>query len=401
MAEGHPVPARSRRKLVLRLAFGIIAGLTFALLTFALFELLGLKPGPISSIWVALALLAVDYYLSIALHELAHAATARVVGMRVHTLTIGPLRVSRAADGSVSVHWMWRFFLGGFTGAVFRDGRFRRGATAMMIAAGPLVSLLLAVGSLALLDLGPTPARWREISPWLGSARFFLLYLGYFSLFHFVFSAVPLPGDAGFCFNDGRQLVRLWSNSPEVVQWRALQAIGHLSLAGARPRVWPEELVRQLEAREGKDRTGAFSAAMSLQYAVDAGFSAEEVDRRYRLAASRLEALPLPLQEGIRITLAFHDAWIRKDAASARAWLAVPRSSLVDAFHRRKVDAALALLEGRLLEARQAVDETRVLMRRARFVVSGDEYEHLDAMAAAAGASGLALSGAGLGLKMQ
>ena len=394
MGEQHPVPARSRKKLVLRLALGILAGLTFAPLTFALFDRLGLRSGPVSSIWVALALLAVDYYLSIALHELAHAVTARVVGMRVHTLTVGPLMVLRAADGSLSVRWMWRMFMGGFTGAVFRDGGFRRSAVATMIAAGPVTSLALAVGSLALLDLGPSPAGWREISPWLGSTRFFLLYLGYFSLFHFVFSAIPLPGDAGFCFTDGRQLLRLWSNSPEVVQWRALQALGHLSLAGARPRVWPEELMRQLDGREAVDRTAAFAAALSLQYAADAGLSAEEVERRYRLTVTRLDALPAALQGGIRLTLAFHDAWIRKDGASAREWLEGPRNPLVDGFHRRKVDAALALLEGRLTEARQAVDETRALMRRARFAVSADEHEHLDAIAAAAGARGPPLSSA-------
>ena len=127
MGERHPVPARSRKKLVLRLAVGTLAGLTFALLTFALFGRLGLRSGPVSSVWVALVLLAIDYYLSIALHELAHAVTARVVGMRVHTLTIGPLMVLRATDGSLSVRWMWRWSLGGFTGAFFRDGRFRRG----------------------------------------------------------------------------------------------------------------------------------------------------------------------------------------------------------------------------------------------------------------------------------
>lgn len=133
------------------------------------------------------------------LHELAHAAVARALGMKVWRLSVGAGRrwADRAwGDFVVEVRSWWVM---GCVVAEPRASRFPAAAWALMVSAGPAANLLLAACA---------AAGWWSL-PWGMGANF----LGFFALTNgmtFALSAWPhMIGGSGGLPSDGMQLLRL------------------------------------------------------------------------------------------------------------------------------------------------------------------------------------------------
>ncbi len=87
---------------------------------------------------------------------------------------------------------------------------------------------------------------------------------------------------------------------------------------------------------------------------------------------------------GVRVSLALYEAWVRKNGSAARAWLEGATGPFVDAFHCKKVEAALCLLDGDAQAAVEAASEGTALLRKATFPVTSMDREFFDQVRAAA-----------------
>lgn len=106
-------------------------------------------------------------FLSVVIHELAHALAARWYGVKTRNITL----------------WL----LGGV--AQFEQMPRQRGAEAVVAIVGPIISFLL--GMLLLLVAGIVPAEW-------ASGRLLLIYLGVLNIILAIFNLLPaLPLDGG------------------------------------------------------------------------------------------------------------------------------------------------------------------------------------------------------------
>ena len=383
--EMHPKESTSRRVVptVLRMLLGVFLGLLFVFCLFVVLNRIGLPRIRVSSLWAAIGLSLLAYFLAVAIHEAGHLLATLAVKMRVYVLALGPVTVFRSAAGRLNVQWLWRFFAAGFTGCVFPDGVFRPRQMALVLAAGPLASLFLGLASFLVLYREPAVSEPSLVTAWFPSISFLLAALGCNALGHFVVSMLPLSLGNPVCLTDGGQLLDLWRESPGLAQWRAIRTVSHLSIAGVRPRDWPKSAAADFENPAGRDDIEALSAFHAFIYAWDA-CPASEAERHFEGCVKFFPKLPAIYRPGVRVTCAFYEAWVRKDASAARSWLKGAEGPFLDAYHAKKVDAALALLDGDRSAALAAVHAGKALMSRARVSVTGDDHDHFDWLLAAA-----------------
>jgi tetratricopeptide (TPR) repeat protein len=160
---------------------------------------------------------------SIALHEGGHALVARLLRLRVPRIDIGiGRRVAR---------WRWRrtsisihaFPLLGVTylGADRVAGlRWRLWLT---ILAGPITTALIAIGALAVLDVGITDAFWPQHAVLAGPAIIELV--AFQAIWSLVVNLLPVEFHAGFS-SDGLQLLRIPTvDSRQLEELRVLPAV--------------------------------------------------------------------------------------------------------------------------------------------------------------------------------
>jgi len=83
------------------------------------------------------------------------------------------------------------------------------------------------------------------------------------------------------------------------------------------------------------------------------------------------------------MSFALYEAWVRKNGDAARAWLNGASGPFVDAFHAKKVEAALALLDGDPERAHAAADAGTTLLAKARLVVTAADHEFFDSIRSA------------------
>jgi len=131
-----------------------------------------------------------------ALHECGHALAALLAGFKVRALCIGPLVFSGEATGRrVRFEWKGLFLPGGYTGAVPAGPQGYRVRQMIVIAAGPITSLLAGGGLLAVASLLPA-TRFESLWPMAAMGSVVGLYLGVINLLPF-----------GYC--DGTMLFHL------------------------------------------------------------------------------------------------------------------------------------------------------------------------------------------------
>jgi hypothetical protein len=82
--------------------------------------------------------------------------------------------------------------------------------------------------------------------------------------------------------------------------------------------------------------------------------------------------------------LALYEAWVRKNGAAARVWFKGATGPFVDAFHAKKVEAALHLLDGDARAAVEAANAGTALFSKAAFPGTSMDREFFDAVRAAA-----------------
>jgi Peptidase family M50 len=248
---------------------------------------------------LAVGLLAI--LLVLLVHELGHLLGGHLVGFRAFLLIIGPFRFERSAAG-----WSMRLntslaLSGGLAGSAPTDTRDLRRRTAIMVAAGPLASILLALiagfgaYSFALTSTIAT-------APFLNALTFFTLIT--IAVMSAGIALVTLiPGRTSGFLTDGARLLRLLRGGPVAARDSALQAIGGSSLSGIRPRDWDPSLLHDACALEDGSAF-AFNALQLMQiHTADRGDINESL-LRLRALLTMMDRIPKSQVAGIHLDAA-------------------------------------------------------------------------------------------------
>ncbi len=281
--------------------------------------------------------------LVIAVHEAGHLAMGMGRGMRFLMFIAGPFGLVASSDG---VRFRWFFNLGtmgGVAAALPDPARPLAPQMMPMVLGGPLASLLLAAGALAI--------------AWASDGRLaaYALVTGLLSLA--IFTVTALPFRAGGFMSDGMQWLAYRRGGAEVELRARLTALMGQSVAGTRPRDLDIDTLRLAQNQAGGDDVLRAVGTWFYSYTValdngDVEAAAGWLDRMSEV----LEQYPQGFRQGICIELAIFEAMYRQRADVARDWLMRSRGGIVDASRRHLAEAALATLEGRRVDALQALE---------------------------------------------
>lgn len=290
-------------------------------------------------------------FLLVLVHEVGHLTGGRLAGFRAYLLLVGPLRVERVRE-------RWTVGLnpriatwGGLAASAPDDARNLRGRMALYAAAGPGANLLSGIAVLAVLVA------------WAGSLPPVLhAWMIAFTLGSFVLGVLTLiPGQAAGMYTDGGRLLRLLRTGPELEGDLALIALTGLSLAGRRPREWPQELVAQALSLPPDSLMGVFARQVAYLRTLDLG-DVEAAKAHLDEALDHREVMGTAGGATIRLHGAFFYATHGDDVLRARRLLDEARESPLEARHLRPMaEAAVLMAEGDETGARAKLGEARLL----------------------------------------
>jgi hypothetical protein len=312
---------------------------------------------------ILFALVPLLYMLCVAAHELGHVLGGRLADFRMLLLIVGPLRIDRAGDG-LRAGFNRNILLGGGLAAMVPEGLhdLRRRAV-VMVAGGPLLSLMVGAQFLALYQ-ATSPALLRADAAFVAklTALAFLI-IGGASLLIGLLTLVPAR--SGGFYSDGARMLRLMRTTDETEREVALLALTGISMAGKRPREWDARLV---ESGAGIRDGGPFEVLgrqFAYAHALDRGDVAA-ARQHLEDALDRVGQLPAAARASLLLAAATFYALHDGDALRGRALLQQARHGLLPAPHQRHVaEAAVLLAEGDAAAAHDAAREARRLAETA------------------------------------
>jgi hypothetical protein len=308
---------------------------------------------------VVMALLPLLYMLCVAIHELGHVLGGRLGSFRTLLFIVGPLRVERTATGfrpGLNTSILLGGGLAAMTPVGLHDLRRR---TVVMVAMGPVVSLMAGAQLLAVYQ-ATSPLLLREPTAFgTQLLAFALLALGVISLLLGLVTLVPAR--TGGFYSDGARMLRLMKASEETEREVALIALTGMSMAGTRPREWDRALVEQgAGIRDG----GPFEVGgrqFAYAHALDNG-DIDSAREHLHAALERVDQLPAGARGSLFLAAATFHALYDGDAATARACLARARTGMMAAPHQRRLaEAAVLLAEGDVAGARSVARDAQRL----------------------------------------
>ncbi len=300
--------------------------------------------------------------LVLLVHELGHLTGGLLVGFRAFLLIVGPIRLERASRGwRVALNTNMALF-GGLAGSAPTDGRHLARRTAVMVAGGPMVSLLVGIGAavaLVALDLLPLD-RDTPFSSVL--SVFGLLCVGGTSAAIGVVTLMPLT-TSGF-LSDGARLLRLICGGPVATSDAAIQAIVGASLSGVRPRDWDPQLLQAACALVDGSVFEFTAWQLAQMHAADAG-KTEESLYQLRQLLPHIDRMPASLTAAIHLDAARQFA-IAGAVAEARAQFALATGPTIAAPYLRPfAEAALLASDGRRADAMAIVPTIRAHLEQS------------------------------------
>ncbi|WP_310147661.1 site-2 protease family protein [Luteimonas sp. 3794] len=290
----------------------------------------------------------------IVVHEAGHALAGLSRGMHAIAFGVGPLRWERGGDD----HWRWRNGggirgVGGFAALVPRGTRgLSRFDQMIFLCGGPLANLLTAAVLAALVAWLPMPA-WLTgtlIGVALGAAT---LGLG---------NLIPLHVQGWR--TDGRGLLDLLRRTPDAALQLQVNQLMALSLAGVRPRDWPEAALPAGDAVIASSSLQQTAQILRLSRAIDRRDAGAARPEALALTAAFASAPPV-FQSAIAVALASHAALLIGDRRLLSAWRLRCEGGLMDLSpYRAWLDAEIARLDGDGAAASMHVERARGLISR-------------------------------------
>jgi len=258
-----PLPTRASRKaqgsqtflplLLIAVALGIAIRYLTPLQWRAAFAAVDVAhPQGATSLFAAVA-------AAVVLHEAGHLLAALLFDFQILGIALGPFRAARSF-GTWRVRFSARTFFSGSVSAIPRNTRAWRGRMLLVVAAGPIATLLTGTAAAAVFSSHPN-------SEWSST---FLAALTQLSLFIFVLGLIPNSRDARIR-NDARLLLILRRDSQEARSILLCHLVTQLEVAGTRPQDYPEQLMLELAATPGRAEFMLFSAHTIFLWALDRG----------------------------------------------------------------------------------------------------------------------------------
>ena len=196
---------------------------------------------------------------AILLHEGGHLVAALLMRFEILGASLGPLRVTRV-HGKWTLHLAGGTFFSGSVSAIPRSNESWRMRMLVVVAGGPAATFL--TGALALFML-----LLSHQGTWLNS---FLSALAQFSFFLFVLGLIP-NGREAKVRNDARLFASLFRNTADAQEIMLYHMVTQLSLAGIRPRDYPERLIRNIASQQSRPDSGSLYAYTIVLWAIDRG----------------------------------------------------------------------------------------------------------------------------------
>jgi hypothetical protein len=309
-------------------------------------------------------------WLALAVHEAGHLAGGISQGFRFVFLAAGPVWIERgerrlALRFNRTLH-TW----GGMAAAMPQDDRDLRNRFSVMVAAGPVASLLLALVAWA---------AWAVLP--FGLARFLAGVTAIASAGFFVATAQPFGAGGGFA-SDGGRLLRLWRKGPVGEREVAILALTAAAVGGVRAGEWAPVLVDTALVPEDGSAMELAARVYAAQRASDLG----DADGAEAHLAHALE-VGRDLSPIVRSMVAAEAVWLRAsrgDVEGARKLLPEVDGPFVERHALHRARAAVLRAEGDLDAARAEAEAGLAALGKTRFgKASARDRELLEALRAA------------------
>lgn len=265
-------------------------------------------------------------------HEIGHVLGGLSQGMRFLLLIVGPFGWHASSSGP-KFQWNTNLALmGGLAAMLPKNGGATRRQLLVMVAGGPLASLLLAI--FAFVPASVSDPRF---------AAYFTIVAG--TSFG-IFLVTLIPVRSGGFMSDGLQIIDVLRGGRSVIERNTLMHVFAQSLDGVRPRDWDSATIDELARLDSQDplqRTGGlmYLLARAMDCQNDADIA------RYRsLLEDSVEGYPSGFKQSIYVELAIC-AWLAGDTDAVRRYLKLSKGGIVEKSRRLLAQAALAKLEGR------------------------------------------------------
>lgn len=290
------------------------------------------KAEEILTLWDVLAL-PVLILIVLGAHEIGHVLGGLSQGMRFLLLIVGPFGWHASVSG-VRFEWNTNLALMGGIAATIptKAGALRRRQLLVLVAGGPIASVLLAIFAVALATV--SDPRFAAYCIFIAATSFG------------IFLVTLIPVRSGGFMSDGMQIIDVLRGGSAVAERDALMQVFAQSLNGIRPRDWDSSVVDRLSKMDSEEPLRSTGSALYLLYrAMDSQNSADIV--RYRkLLEDSVDEYPSGFKQSIYIELAIC-AWLSGETDNARRYLEASQGGVVEKSRRLLAQAALAKLEGR------------------------------------------------------
>lgn len=290
------------------------------------------KAEEILTLWDVLAL-PVLILIVLGAHEIGHVLGGLSQGMRFLLLIVGPFGWHASVSG-VRFEWNTNLALMGGIAATIptKAGALRRRQLLVLVAGGPIASVLLTIFAVALATV--SDPRFAAYCIFIAATSFG------------IFLVTLIPVRSGGFMSDGMQIIDVLRGGSAVSERDALMQVFAQSLNGIRPRDWDSSVVDRLSKIDSEEPLRSTGSALYLLYrAMDSQNSADVV--RYRkLLEDSVDEYPSGFKQSIYVELAIC-AWLSGETDNARRYLEASQGGVVEKSRRLLAQAALAKLEGR------------------------------------------------------
>jgi len=294
-------------------------------------------------------------FITIWLHEAAHACVGLALGMKLRVFVVGPFQW-RIRDG----RWTYRFvpagFLsfGGSTGIISANPNQSRWVEITMIAAGPLINLTAGLLA-AFLTLSAKERPWERY--WEPLAFFTLV-----NIVTFAINLVPFRPEA--LYSDGARIFQLLSGGPWAQLHRVFSMVLSSTVTPLRPRNYDIQAIHSAAAHFKDGREGLMLRLFATSHYLDRN-QMPEARAHFADTIAIAEDKSIPITSDLLTTFVFNAAYLERDAAAARRYWDLFESKTpthfgVDYWLSR---AALHFVEDHPLEARDAWNVGAALAR--------------------------------------
>jgi Peptidase M50B-like len=296
--------------------------------------------------------LVLGYLFAVLVHEGGHAAAAVMQRFHILGFAVWPIRFYRDSS-SWRVSWLPRELSKGFITIAPIGTESLRMRQFIVVAAGPLASLVTAAGCWIALGAMDAQPKWVLDQ---------ILILTLWSILFAAGGLLPIRSDT--TISDGARLRLLLRGGPECDRMSAQQMIVAAALGGARPREWRSELIEVAAGPEDGSLEARFGRVLRYNWLVDQG-RIDEAEQQ--IVWLLLEPWPEAARRAWRLQAAWFTAFLRNDAITARKWLDAGREGAASSgdYNLAMAEAALAFAEKRWTDTMRIVPQALKECERA------------------------------------